>query len=135
MKLIMGKKHPSAGINTPQFPNLQKFKGLVETPQFPGVDVSQAIEMVRSFIKNQKRAKGFQFDIVAGPNTGLNIELSGSARMLLGFAITQTVTTVGGRALGITLTVNNDLVLDDINIDKFGPEFTDQEFYFYPRQL
>ena len=134
LKLLAGDKK-KIGINTPQFMNLQKFKGLVQTPQFPGVSIDKAIDTVRAFIKNQKRVKGFEFAIAAGSNPDLEISLSGTARMFLGFAVTQTITDVATRAKGLTLVINNDIVIDNVNIDKFGPEFTDDEFYFYPRPL
>jgi len=135
LKLLAAIKTKEAGLNTPQFMNLQKFKGLVDTPQFPGVNIDRAIATVQAFIRNQKRARGFEFPIIAGNNSDLRIELSGSARMMLGFAITQTESAVLDRAKGMSFTVNNDLIIDNVNVDKFGPEFTDDEFYFYPRPL
>ena len=121
------------GLNVPQYPNLQVMKGLVNTPQFMGVD--EGIEAIRTFIRNQKRAKGFEFPIVSGSNPDLDINISGTARMLLGFSATQTESSPGNVAKGVNLTINNEVILDNVNLDKFGPLFTDDEFYFYPRPL
>jgi len=128
----------------PEFSTIMKTgspKGVVRTPQFPGIqsgkgDVAAKIDAVRAFIKQQKRAKGFLFGISIGSGNKLNIDLSGSARMLLGWAILfDTDAAPGDIPLNITLKVNNEEIVEEVNPLFFSPDFMDDEYYFFPRPL
>lgn len=128
----------------PEFDQIVKIgnnKQVVRTPQFPGVqtaggDVAARIESVRAFIKKQKRVKGFVFGITSGTGNKLNIKLSGAARLLLGWSILfDADADPGDIPLSVTLKVNNEEIVEDVNPLFFSPDFMDDEYYFFPRPL
>jgi len=122
--------------------NIGTKKGVVRTPQFPGVlksfpgnETGKMIEAVRSFIKKQKRARGFQFGISTGVNKN-TIELSGTARIFLGFSIFFSPDEDFGTLPDkVTFTINNEIVIQDVNPNFFTPDFMDDEYYSFPRPL
>lgn len=106
---------------------------------YPGYR-QMTVEQVRNFIKNQKRAAGFEFDLVTGDNTGLDVEISGNARVLLGFAIAvPEVETEGFSSTlynaNFDLEINNEIVLRNVNLRFLSKDFTDEDYYFFPRPL
>jgi hypothetical protein len=58
----------------------------VNTPPFMGWQEGLTQAQVQQFIKNQKRIKGFSISVPTGGST-TNLELSGTARLFVGFAI------------------------------------------------
>jgi len=128
-------KDKKSKLNFPSFPGLQKIKGIVDTPEFPGLDMEGRIDLIRRIIINQKRAKGFSLNIVNGTGNSFDINLSGTAKWMLGFVLTFTNQTVLGVPTSMTLTVNNDVVIQDAYPPSFSAGLTDREFYFYPRPL
>lgn len=60
------------GLNAPQFPG-QQVKGLT-------------IDQIRTQVKKQNRIKGYNFSVTTG-TTNFNIQLSGTARILLGLVL------------------------------------------------
>ena len=84
----------------------------------------------------QKRAKGFLFGIVDGSSNKLTIDLSGTATMLLGWAITFDADVAAADIpISISLKVNNEEIVEEVNPEFFSPEFMDDEYYFFPRPL
>jgi hypothetical protein len=116
-------------------------KGVVRTPQFPGVltdtqDTGKLIEQVRALIKKQKRARGFLFGIQSGSGNLLNLELSGTARTFLGFSILFSPDEdFSAQPNSITLTINNEIIIQDVQPSFFSPDFMDDEYYYFPRPL
>lgn len=109
---------------------------MVRTPQFPGVQGAKlSIEQVRSVIRRQKRARGFRFGLVAGTNDGLQIPLSGTARTFLGFAVLEENQVAGAVATSMTITINNEIVINQVPPPFFSPDFMDDEYYFFLRPL
>lgn len=110
---------------------------IVRTPQFPGVKPNMTIEQVRAIIRRQKRSRGFRFGVVAGGNAAnvFNIPLSGTARVFLGFAVLFDEEVAASVPLDMTITINNEIVIDAVPPGFFNPAFMDDEYYFFPRPL
>jgi len=108
--------------------------GVVKTPQFMGVRPGMTIEQVRSVIRRQKRAKGFRFGIAAGSNE-FDIQLSGTARVFLGFSLLFDEADPLIVPDDINITINNEIVIDQVPPGFFNPAFMDDEYYFFPRPL
>ena len=110
----------------------------LNTPQFPGIPnsagtTSKMIETIRKFIKQQKRCRGYLYNLVSGANNGLTAELSGTARFLLGFAINKNDLNVD--EISITIKINNEVIIQDLDATFLSTEFTDDEYYYFPRPL
>ncbi len=109
---------------------------IVRTPQFPGVAPGMDIEQVRQIIRNQKRSRGFAFALSIGANNSFDIQLSGTARVFLGFALSSLATEDPNLAPDqITITINNEIVIQEVLPRFFTDEFMDDEYYFFPRPL
>ena len=115
----------------------------INAPQFMGQQLGGAsIETVRALIKKQKRLKGFSHTAPIGTST-LNIDLSGTARILLGIALygssaTNTLSGSWGSFVqvdSIQFTVNNEIVLDQLDPNFLTPQFNNNEYYYLPRPL
>lgn len=104
-------------------------------PQFMGTQKGATIDEVRALIKQQKRIKGFEFVLPTGAST-FNLQLSGSARIFLGFALlnirpadpTATPDT-------FTFTINEEVIIDKVKPFFFTNYLQDDEYYFIPRPL
>ncbi len=66
---------------------------VVNTPQFPGWQEGLSQAQVQAINKNQKRIKGFIITTATG-ETITNLELSGTAKLFLGFALQPLVQSV-----------------------------------------
>lgn len=101
----------------------------------PGDRMGLSPQAVKQYIKRQKRCKGEAFTIAAGDNPGLQVQLPGTARVWLGFVIR--VTDLGNADLtgNLSLVINNEVVIDDVFVDFYGSDFTDEEYFFMPRPL
>jgi len=110
---------------------------VVRTPQFPGLagqDLS--IEQVRAIIRRQKKARGFRFALVTGVNAPLQIPISGDARTFLGFAVLfENVVAPATIPSQMTLTLNDEILINQVPPAFFLPDFMDDEYYFFPRPL
>lgn len=120
--------------------NGNRDRSVVRTPQFPGQQLNQnlSIEAIRSFIKKQVRIKGFKYSLVAGSNTGLDVNISGSARLLLGVALAPNqaiVTSPAALPQQCTLTINNEIVIEDLHSVFLSSQYTDEEYYSIMRPL
>ena len=109
---------------------------VVRTPQFPGVaGADLSIEQVRAIIRRQKKARGFRFGLVAGTNADLDIQISGDARTFLGFSVLFANVVGAAQATQMTVTINDEIVINQVPPDFFTPDFMDDEYYFFPRPL
>jgi len=127
---IQAKRHPKTDALIPPV------TPVVKTPQFPGVNPGMSIEDVRKVIRNQKRTKGFQFDLSVGADNSFPIKLSGTARLFLGFALDSRPDFVPADIpLSVTITINNEIVIEKVFPAFFSSSFMDDEYYFIPRPL
>ncbi len=111
-----------------------EYKGIVRTPQYPGQQKGLSIEAVRTFIKKQKRSQGFRFAIGASADS-FDISVSGSARLMLGFALSFSPDTLADFPPFIQMTINNEVVIANTNPNFFTARYMDDEYYFFPRPL
>lgn len=108
-------------------------RSTVRTPQFPGMQKGYSIEQVRSLIKKQKRAKGYSQSVDSG-NTEFNLDLSGTARIFLGFAILLEGD-LSTQPEQFEFVINNEIIIDQTHPAFFSPDFMDDEYYYFPRPL
>ena len=107
----------------------------ITAPQFPGQQIKNlSIEDVRTLIKKQRRTKGFVFSVTSGSST-FNLQLSGTARILLGIAF---LGTSGANFTNITscqFKVNNEIIIESTSPNFFTSLLTQNEYYDIPRPL
>lgn len=113
----------------------------LNAPQFPGQQVKgMSIEQIRTLIKKQNRIKGYNFSVTTG-TTNFNLQLSGTARILLGLALVpRTLTASIGNdgfinITGVTLKVNNEIVIENLDPNFLTNFFNNDEYYYLPRPL
>lgn len=127
------------------------FRGLgIKAPQFPGQQVKNiSIDDVRALIKKQRRLKGYQFSVTSG-NPEYPIQLSGTARILLGIAMLPTANLdpaaptdgnpfpyiTGFREINqVSLKVNNEIIIENIHPNFISNMMNGDEYYYIPRPL
>ncbi len=111
-------------------------------PQFPGMQTGkmQSVEQVRDLIKKQRRVKGYQFSVPNG-KTDFNLQLSGTARILLGIQLIPvaagTDTYIQGfqRISNVSFKVNNEIILESLHPNFVTNYANDGEFMGLPRPL
>jgi hypothetical protein len=122
----IAKMYGTQGLNAPQFPG-QQVKGL-------------SIENIRTLIKKQNRIKGYSWSVATGTNS-FNIQLSGSARILLGLVLipreSNTQVAIRGfqHVTGVSLSINNELVIESLDPNFLSNFFNTDEYYYLPRPL
>ena len=115
------------GLNAPQFPGMQTGK-------------MKSVEQVRDLIKQQRRVKGYSLTIPTG-TTSYNLQLSGTARILLGIELgafaTGTDSYVRGfqRVTSVSFKVNNEIILDTLHPNFVTNYGNDSEYLDLPRPL
>lgn len=124
--------------------NLKKLQGLSITPggnpQFPGkgnlFPASESIDSIRDFIKNQKRCKGFLFNVPSG-TSNFQIQISGEAKLMLGLSMVSidNLNDPAAQPTQIELTVNNEIIIDQLHPVHISPDFMDEEYYLFLRPL
>lgn len=123
--------------------NFNDEMNFINTPQFPGQQIGgQTIEQIRSIIKRQKRLRGYSFNCPIG-SSEFNLDLSGTARILLGIAFLGTndkesLSTAWSQFVSVTstqFTVNNEIVIDQLNPNFLTQNFNNNEYYYIPRPL
>jgi hypothetical protein len=114
-------------------------KGL-NAPQFPGMQTGASINQVRDYIKQQRRVKGYTFNVTSG-QTQQNLNLSGTARQLLGILLIPinpgADTFIQGfqEITEISFKVNNEIILESLNPSFLTNFANDNEFISIPRPL
>ena len=116
----------------------------INAPQFPGQQVkNMTIDQIRTLIKKQRRIKGYSFSVPSGQSSQ-NIQLSGTARVLLGIAllptykatVNDTPYVVGFQNIEqITLKVNNEIVIENLHPNFLSNFLNDDEYNYLPRPL
>lgn len=115
------------GLNAPQFPGLQTGK-------------LKSVDAVRELIKKQRRVKGYTFQVVNG-QTQQNLQLSGTARILLGIQLIPinagTDTYIQGfqEINSVSFKVNNEIIIESLHPNFLTNYSNDEEFCPIPRPL
>lgn len=115
------------GLNAPQFPGMQTGK-------------MKSVDEVRDLIKKQRRVKGYKFNVAAG-TTVQNLQLSGTARILLGIQLIPiaagTDTYIQGfqQIDNVVFKVNNEIVIESLHPNFLTNYANDEEFCPVPRPL
>lgn len=125
--------------------NFNEEMNAINAPQFMGQQLGKmSIEQVRSLIKRQKRIKGYSFVVPQGGGS-FNLDLSGTARILLGIAMYGTVDSAETarptccipftQINSVQFKVNNEIVIDTLNPNFLSFGFNTNEYYYLPRPL
>jgi hypothetical protein len=115
------------GLNAPQFPGMQTGK-------------MKSVDDVRDLIKKQRRVKGYNLTVPTG-TTSFNLQLSGTARILLGIELGSFITASDSYIRGfqrVTLCsfkVNNEIILDTVHPNFITNYGNDNEMMQLPRPL
>ena len=123
--------------------NFNEEMNALNSPNFPGQQLGGiTIEKVRALIKRQKRLKGYSFTAPVG-SSSFNLDLSGTARILLGLAVYATpgTDTTGSCCINfqditsLQFKVNNEIVIDQLNPNFLSFGLNNNEYYYIPRPL
>lgn len=114
----------------------------LNAPQFPGQQVKgMSIEQIRTLVKKQNRIKGYNFSVSTGTQN-FNLQLSGTARILLGLCLiprgavgSQVAITGFQDVTGVTFKVNNEIIIENLDPNFLGNFFNTDEYYYLPRPL
>ena len=114
----------------------------LNAPQFPGMQTGkmQTVDQVRDLIKKQRRVKGYNLTIPTG-TTSFNLQLSGTARILLGIELGSFITATDSYIRGfqrVTLCsfkVNNEIILESVHPNFITNYGNDNEMMQLPRPL
>ena len=116
------------------------FKSGIGAPQFPGMQTGKSVEQVRDIIKQQRRVKGYNLTVPTG-TTSFNLQLSGTAKILLGIELgafaTGTDAYIRGfqRVTNVSFKVNNEIILDSLHPNFVTNYGNDSEMLQLPRPL
>ena len=123
---------------------MKKFQNITEglnAPQFPGQQVKGlTIEQIRTLVKKQNRIKGYVFSVATGTNS-YDLQLSGTARILLGIALIprnagSDIAVQGFQDIAsFSFKVNNEIIIDSLDPNFVGNMFNTEEYYYLPRPL
>lgn len=123
--------------------NFKEEMGHIGGPQFMGQQLgNKSIDQVRSFIKRQKRLKGYSFTVPVGTSS-FNLDLSGTARILLGLALFgKSAKSIAADSWNtfvqiesLQFQVNNEIVIDQLDPNFLTQQFNNNEYYYIPRPL
>jgi hypothetical protein len=115
--------------------NFAEEMNLINAPQFPGQQLgNKTIEQIRGIIKRQKRLKGYSFTVPTGASS-FNLDLSGTARILLGIALINDQGDAFTEISSLQFQVNNEIVIDQVSPNFLTLFFNNNEYYYIPRPL
>ena len=113
----------------------------LNAPQFPGQQVKgMSIDQIRTLVKKQNRIKGYNFGVATG-TSNFNLQLSGTARILLGLSLIPrdpgtSIAIQGFQDItGVTFKVNNEIIIENLDPNFLGNMFNTDEYYYLPRPL
>jgi hypothetical protein len=114
----------------------------LNAPQFMGLQTGKfkTVDEVRDLIKKQRRVKGYSLTAPTG-TTSFNLQLSGTARILLGIELgafaAGTDSYIRGfqRISAVTFKVNNEIILDQVHPNFLTNYGNDSEMMQLPRPL
>lgn len=108
--------------------------------QFPGkgnlFPADTTIEEIRDFIKNQKRLKGFTFDVPTGTSQ-FPLQISGEAKLMLGISLVclDAFGNPGVQPTQFSMLVNEEIIITQAHPVTLSPDFMDEEYYLFLRPL
>jgi hypothetical protein len=109
-----------------------------QNAQFPGQELfpNATIEDIRALITNQKKIKGFIFDVPNGASE-FPVEISGEARLMLGLSLValSNVDDPGLQPESFSMIFNEEIIIRDVHPAFLSPFFTDEEYYQVPRPM
>lgn len=123
--------------------NFNEEMGMIGAPQFPGQQLgNKSINDIRAIIKRQKRIKGYSFTAGVGTSS-FNLDLSGTARILLGIALfgksKDSIASDSWNTFiqieSLQFQVNNEIVIDQLDPNFLTQQFNNNEYYYLPRPL
>jgi len=115
--------------------NFAEEMNLINAPQFPGQQLgNKTIEQIRGIIKRQKRLKGYSLTVPTGASS-FNLDLSGTARILLGIALINDQGDAFTEISSLQFQVNNEIVIDQVSPNFLTLFFNNNEYYYIPRPL
>jgi len=112
----------------------------LNAPQFPGTQTGKSMDQVRDLIKKQRRLKGYTFNVANGQSQ-FNLQLSGTARILLGIQLIPiapgTDTYIQGfqSISQVSFKVNNEIIIESMHPNFLTNYSNDEEFCPIPRPL
>ena len=112
----------------------------LNAPQFPGTQTGLKMDQVRDLIKKQRRVKGYTFSVANGQSQQ-NLQLSGTARILLGIQLIPvnpgTDTYIQGfqSISEVSFKVNNEIIVESLHPNFLTNYSNDEEFCPIPRPL
>lgn len=100
------------------------------------MDTGVTFQDYQNFTRKQKRGKAFQFTTAVG-RISVPINLSGTARFLLGVRSDFNATTASGQEHRFTLTINNEIIFEDVHQSYLNSRQSGfaQEYVKFPRML
>lgn len=112
----------------------------LNAPQFPGMQTGKSMDQVRDLIKKQRRLKGYTFNVANGQSQ-YNLQLSGTAKILLGIQLIPiapgTDTYIQGfqSISQVSFKVNNEIIIESMHPNFLTNYSNDEEFCPIPRPL
>jgi hypothetical protein len=113
----------------------------LNAPQFPGLQTGKLnMEQVRDLTKKQRRLKGYTFNVANGQSQ-YDLQLSGTARILLGIQLIPiapgTDTYIQGfqSISQVSFKVNNEIIIESMHPNFLTNYSNDEEFCPIPRAL
>ena len=113
----------------------------LNAPQFPGLQTGKLnMEQVRDLTKKQRRLKGYTFNVANGQSQ-YDLQLSGTARILLGIQLIPiapgTDTYIQGfqSISQVSFKVNNEIIIETLHPNFLTNYSNDEEFCPIPRAL
>lgn len=112
----------------------------LNAPQFPGTQTGKSMDQVRDLIKKQRRIKGYTFNVANGQSQ-FNLQLSGTARILLGIQLIPVAPGTDTYIQGfqsisqVSFKVNNEIIIESMHPNFLTNYSNDEEFCPIPRPL
>jgi len=112
----------------------------LNAPQFPGTQTGLTMDQVRDLTKRQRRVKGYTFNVSNG-QTQQNLQLSGTARILLGIQLIPVEAGADTYIRGfqditqVSFKVNNEIIIESLHPNFLTNYSNDEEFCPIPRAL
>ena len=106
----------------------------IHTPTVGG-KLDMNISEVRNFMHRSKRMKGFSQTVASGTGVRFEIDLSGDARLFLGWSLLPPDTDPALAPENVSLTINNFIVVEQVHPLFYSQQFMDDEYYFIPEPL
>jgi len=109
----------------------------LNAPQFPGLQTGKLnMEQVRDLTKKQRRLKGYTFNVANGQSQ-YDLQLSGTARILLGIQLIPIAPGTDTYIQGFQsiIKVNNEIIIESMHPNFLTNYSNDEEFCPIPRAL